>query len=79
MYADTPEQLLERLDTIYTRLRAHGLKAQASECVLFKSTIDFLGHTESAEGIETQTENCSNQGLAHSSLPLGRKSLLWVG
>ena len=79
VYADTPEQLIERLDTIFTRLRAHGLKAKASKCVLFKAPIDFLGHTVSAEGIEPQTENCSYQGLAHSSLPSGRKSLLWVG
>jgi len=56
VYADTPEQLIERLDTIFTRLRAHGLKAKASKCVLFKASIDFLGHTVSAEGIEPQTE-----------------------
>jgi len=56
VYADTPEQLIERLDTIFTRLRAHGLKAKASKCVLFKAPIDFLGHTVSAEGIEPQTE-----------------------
>ena len=86
VYADTPEQLIERLDRIFTRLRAHGLKAKASKCVLFKAPIDFLGHTVSAEGIEPQTEktltptpDCSNPGLAHSSLPSGRKSLLWVG
>jgi len=56
VYADTPEQLIERLDTIFTRLRAHDLKAKASKCVLFKAPIDFLGHTVSAEGIEPQTE-----------------------
>ena len=42
VYADTPEQLIERLDTIFARLRAHGLKAKASKCVLFKAPIDFL-------------------------------------
>jgi len=56
VYADTPEQLIERLDRIFTRLRAHGLKAKASKCVLFKAPIDFLGHTVSAEGIEPQPE-----------------------
>ena len=35
---------------------ANGLKAKASQCVLFKAPIDFLGHTVSAEGIEPQTE-----------------------
>jgi len=56
VYADTPEQLFERLDIIFARLRAHCLKAKASKCVLFKAPIDFLGHTVSAEGIEPQTE-----------------------
>ena len=56
VYADTPEELIERLDTIFTRLRKHGLKAKPSKCVLFKTPIDFLGHTVSAEGIEPQTE-----------------------
>ena len=39
VYADTPEQLIERLDTIFTRLRAHDLKAKASKCVLFKACL----------------------------------------
>jgi len=55
-YAETPQELTERLDVIFTRLHAHGLKAKASKCVLFKSPIDFSGHTVSAEGIEPQTE-----------------------
>jgi len=56
VYADTPEELIERLDTIFTRLREHGLKAKPTKCVLFKTPIDFLGHTVSAEGIEPQIE-----------------------
>jgi len=56
VYAETPQELIERLDVIFTRLHAHGLKAKASKCVLFKSPIDFLGHNVSAEGIEPQTE-----------------------
>ena len=34
VYVDTPEQLIERLVTIFARLRAHGLKAKASKCFL---------------------------------------------
>jgi len=56
VYAETPQELIEMLDVILTRLHEHGLKAKASNCVLFKSPIDFLGHTVSAEGIEPQTE-----------------------
>jgi len=54
--ASTPEELIERLDAVFTRLREHGLKAKASKCVLFKSPIEFLGHVVSAEGIQPQTE-----------------------
>jgi len=56
VYAETPEELIERVDIIFTRLRAHGLKAKASICVLFKPPIDFLCHTVTAEVIEPQTE-----------------------
>ena len=56
VFASTPEELIERLDAVFTRLRDHGLKAKASKCVLFKSPIEFLGHVVSAEGIQPQTE-----------------------
>jgi len=59
VYAETHQELIERLDVILTPLHAHGLKAKASKCVLFKSPIDFLNHTVSAEGIEPQTEKNS--------------------
>jgi len=49
VYAETPQELIERLDVIFTRLHEHGVKAKAYNCVLFKSPIDFLGHTVSAE------------------------------
>ena len=54
--ADSPEQLIERLDAVFTRLREKGLKAKPSKCVLFKSPIEFLGHLVSADGIEPQPD-----------------------
>ena len=48
VFASTPEELIERLDAVFTRLREYGLKAKASKCVLFKSPIAFLGHYMSA-------------------------------
>ena len=56
VFADTQEELLERLDNVLTRLRQHGLKAKPSKCVLFKTPIEFLGHLVSADGIEPQPE-----------------------
>jgi len=56
IFASTPEQLIEHLDTVFLRLREQGLKAKPSKCVLFKSPIEFLGHLVSAEGIEPQPD-----------------------
>jgi len=55
VFADSPEQLIERLDNV-NRLRHYGLKAKPSKCVLFKSPIDFLGYLVSADGIEPQPD-----------------------
>jgi len=44
VFADSPEQLLEHLDAVFSRLRQYGLKAKPSKCVFFKSPIEFLGH-----------------------------------
>jgi len=56
VYAATPEQLINHLDRVFTRLHDHGLKAKPSKCVFFKSPIEFLGHLVSAEGIEPQRD-----------------------
>ena len=37
VFASTPEELIKRLDAVFTRLREYGLKAKASKCVLFKT------------------------------------------
>jgi len=52
VFANSPEQLLERLDAVFSRLCQYGLKAKPSKCVFFKSPIEFLGHLVSADGIE---------------------------
>jgi len=56
VFADSPEQLIERLDNVFNRLHYYGLKAKPFKCVLFKSPIDFLGHLVSADGIKPQPD-----------------------
>ena len=56
VFAATPEQLIDHLDKVFTRLRNHGLKAKPSKCIFFKSPIEFLGHLVSADGIEPQPD-----------------------
>ena len=40
----------ERLETVFNRLRQHGLKLKPSKCHLLRETVTFLGHIISAEG-----------------------------
>jgi len=52
IFAKTEQELLERLDIVFARLRDVGLKLKPSKCVLFKTEIDFLGHVISEKGIQ---------------------------
>jgi hypothetical protein len=41
-----------RLRQLFTRLREHGLVINVEKCVFGSSSIQFLGHHLSAEGVE---------------------------
>ena len=56
IFVDDPEQLIDRLDTVFTQLRECGLEAKPSKCVFFKSPISFLGHLVSENVIQPQPE-----------------------
>ena len=51
IFAKTPQELLDRLHQIFTRLAEVGLKVKPSKTVLFKTEIDFLGHMVTAQGV----------------------------
>jgi len=56
VYGRTPQELLERLDIVLSRLATHGLKAKPTKCSLFKQEIKFLGHLVSSRGTEPLPE-----------------------
>ena len=56
IYANTQEELLDRLKTVLDRLRDVGLKAKRSKCALFNENTRFLGHVVSQYGNEPQPE-----------------------
>jgi len=56
IFGRTPQELLERLRTVLDRLREAGLKVKPSKCELFKTSIKFLGHLVSADGIDPLPE-----------------------
>jgi len=45
------QELLDRMRTIFDKLREVGLKVKPSKCVLFKTEIQYLGHLVSEAGI----------------------------
>jgi hypothetical protein len=47
------------LRQLFTRLREHGLVINVEKCVFGASSIQFLGHHLSAEGVEPLPENVS--------------------
>ncbi len=52
VFAETREQLYGRLETVFDRLDQANLKLKPKKCKLFQTSIEFLGHTVSEQGIE---------------------------
>ena len=53
VYAPTVEEHLKRLEGVFQKLKAAGLKLKPSKCKLFKKSISYLGHVVSEEGVRT--------------------------
>ena len=52
VYSHTEEEHLTRLRAMFERFRESGLKLKPSKCNLFRTEINYLGHTVSAKGME---------------------------
>ena len=44
VYSQTPEEHLERLEAVFKKLSAYGLKLKPSKCTFFQEEITYLGH-----------------------------------
>lgn len=51
IYAREPERLLEVLANVLRLLKCVNLKCRPKKCELFRTTISFLGHVVSPDGI----------------------------
>ncbi len=56
VFAPTEELALERLEMVFKRLKTHNLKLAPKKCHLLRSSVKFLGHNISADGIATDPE-----------------------
>ena len=53
VYSQTPEEHLKRLEAVFKKLSAYGLKLKPSKCTFFQEEITYLGHLITADGIAT--------------------------
>jgi len=51
VFAKIPQEPLDRLHQVFTRLAEVGLKVKPSKTVWFKTEIEFLGHLVTAQGV----------------------------
>lgn len=56
VFSSTIQEHLERLETVFSKLRHHGLKIEPAKCQLFQDQVTYLGHVVSADGVATDPE-----------------------
>ena len=81
IFSNTFETHIDRLEAVFGRLEQYGLKLKPSKCELFKSSISFLGHVVSEDGISTDPEKTSavSSWPAPSNIKELRKFLGFAG
>ena len=53
VFSKTPNEHLERLEAVFQKLSAAGLKLKPSKCTFFKTEMAYLGHIITSEGVAT--------------------------
>ena len=53
VFSKTPEEHIERLESVFEKISKVGLKLKPSKCEFFRKRINYLGHIVSDKGIET--------------------------
>ena len=53
IFSETKEEHLKRLEAVFQKLCAAGLKLKPSKCFFFREEIEYLGHVVSGKGIST--------------------------
>ena len=53
IFSDIKEEHLKRLEAVFQKLSAAGLKLKPSKCFFFREEIEYLGHVVSGKGVAT--------------------------
>ncbi|KAK7933215.1 hypothetical protein WMY93_004111 [Mugilogobius chulae] len=56
VYAPGEAEALKRLEMVFSRLRAHGLKLAPKKCQLLRRSVKFLGHVVDGYGVSTDPD-----------------------
>ena len=57
VYAESKEQLYERLALVFERFRSANLKLKSKKCQFLKQSVEFLGHVVSEKGVECKQDH----------------------
>lgn len=57
VFAETKDELYARLSEVFTRLREANLTLKPKKCSFFQSSVDFLGHTVSYDGVQCSAKH----------------------
>ena len=67
IFVETANQMLDRIELVFSHLKEFNLKIKPKKSHFFQTSITFLGHILSANGVSPNPEKVAkNQGLAHS-------------
>ena len=56
IFAPTFDEMLDRIQLVFNRLKQFNLKIKPKKCQFFSTSVLFLGHVLSAEGISANPE-----------------------
>lgn len=56
VFSRSVEDHLCRLEYVFSRFKAHGLRMKLTKCHFFKRKVTFLGHQVSSEGVTTDPD-----------------------
>lgn len=55
IYSSSIQDMIDKMKIVFQRIREFGLKLRSEKCQFFKERATFLGHTVSANGVETDS------------------------
>lgn len=75
VYSTSLEDYVGHLIQVFDLLQRHQLYANQQKCSFGHTKLEYLGHIISAEGVTTNSKDCSYVGVANSKII---KGIAWI-